>query len=73
MAIAPAGTPADVVTVLNNEIGRIVAEPEIRAQATQLGMLAVAPATSAELAAFVKSEIGRWAGLVERAGIAGSQ
>jgi tripartite-type tricarboxylate transporter receptor subunit TctC len=73
MAIAPAGTPADIVGALNSEIGRVVAEPEIKAQAVQLGMLPVAPATSVELAGFVKSEIGRWAGLVQQAGIAGSQ
>jgi len=73
MAIAPNGTPAEIVSVLNAEIGRIVAEPEIKTQAVQLGMLPVAPATSAELAAFVKSEIGKWANVVQKAGIAGSQ
>src|SRR5262245_21499539 len=73
MAIAPAGTPGDIVAALNGTIGRIVAEPEIKAQAVQLGMLPVDPATSTELGAFVKSEIGKWAGVVEKAGIAGSQ
>src|SRR5262245_1029808 len=73
MAIAPAGTPAEIVGVLNAEIGRVVAEPEIRTQAVQLGMLPVAPATGMELAAFVKSEIGKWAAVVQKAGIAGSQ
>jgi tripartite-type tricarboxylate transporter receptor subunit TctC len=73
MAIAPAATPAEVVALLNREIGRIVAEPEIKAQAVELGMLPVEPASSAELRAFVQAEIGKWAAVVRNAGIAGSQ
>jgi tripartite-type tricarboxylate transporter receptor subunit TctC len=73
MAIAPAATPAEVVATLNREIGRIVAEPEIKAQAVELGMLPVEPASSAELRAFVQAEIGKWATVVRNAGIAASQ
>lgn len=73
MAIAPAATPSDVVTLLNREIGRIATEPEVRAQAVAMGMLPVESASTTELRAFVQSEITRWAGVVHKAGVAGSQ
>ena len=73
MAIAPAATPADVVATLNAEIGRIVAEPEVKAQAVQTGMLPVEPASPQALREFVRSEISKWAALVQKAGIAQSQ
>ena len=73
MAIAPAATPADVVATLNAEIGRIVAEPDVKAQAVQTGMLPVEPASPQALREFVHSEISKWAALVQKAGIAQSQ
>ena len=73
MAIAPAATPADVVATLNAEIGRIVAEPEVKAQAVATGMLPVEPASPQALRDFVRSEISTWAALVQKAGIAQSQ
>ena len=73
MAIAPAATPADVVATLNAEIGRIVAEPEVKAQAVQTGMLPVEPVSPQALREFVRSEISKWAALVQKAGIAQSQ
>ena len=73
MAIAPAATPADVVATLNAEIGRIVAEPEVKAQAVATGMLPVEPASPQALREFVRSEISKWAALVQKAGIAQSQ
>jgi tripartite-type tricarboxylate transporter receptor subunit TctC len=73
MAIAPAATPPDVVATLNAEIGRIVAEPEIKAQAVATGMLPVEPASPQALRDFVRAEIGKWAALVQKAGIAQSQ
>ena len=73
MAIAPAATPPDVVATLNAEIGRIVAEPEIKAQAIATGMLPVEPASAQALRDFVRAEISKWAALVQKAGIAQSQ
>ena len=73
MAIAPAATPPDLVATLNVEIGRIVAEPEIKAQAVATGMLPVEPASPQALRDFVRAEIGKWAALVQKAGIAQTQ
>jgi tripartite-type tricarboxylate transporter receptor subunit TctC len=63
---APAGTPAAVVTKLQEEVRRIVSLPDIR---QRLAALAVEPAgsTSAEFAKVVAADIERWTA-VARAG-----
>jgi tripartite-type tricarboxylate transporter receptor subunit TctC len=73
MAIAPAATPAGVISALNHEITRIVAEPEVVAQAVAIGMLPVEASSPDVLRDFVRSEITKWAAVVEKAGIAQSQ
>jgi tripartite-type tricarboxylate transporter receptor subunit TctC len=66
--MAPAGTPADVVNKLQNEIARIVQLSEIREKLAALGADPVGN-TPAELAAMVKSESARYGALVQKAGI----
>jgi tripartite-type tricarboxylate transporter receptor subunit TctC len=73
MAIAPAATPADVVSKLNGEIATVMNEPAITKQVVDLGMLPVERASSDALRAFVKSEIDTWGAVVRKAGIAASQ
>jgi tripartite-type tricarboxylate transporter receptor subunit TctC len=73
MAIAPAATPAGVISTLNHEITRIVAEPEVVAQAVAIGMLPVEASSPDVLRDFVRSEITKWAAIVQKAGIAQSQ
>ena len=73
MAIAPAATPAGVISTLNHEITRIVAEPEVVAQAVAIGMLPVEASSPDVLRDFVRSEITKWAAVVQKAGIAQSQ
>lgn len=65
---APAGTPSDVMGRLTAVIGQALADPAIRAQLAQLG---VEPAPSTGVAArdFIAGEIGRWQGVVAKAGI----
>lgn len=65
---APAGTPADIVGKLNNEIVRIVRQPDLRERLASEGSVVVAD-TSEEFTAFVKSEIARWGRVVKQAGI----
>ena len=73
MAIAPAATPAAIVSKLNGEIATVMNEPDIAKQVVDLGMLPVEPASSDALRAFVKSEIDTWGAVVRKAGIAASQ
>jgi tripartite-type tricarboxylate transporter receptor subunit TctC len=73
MAIAPAATPAAIVSKLNGEIATMMNEPDITKQVVELGMLPVEHASSDALRAFVKSEIDTWGAVVRKAGIAASQ
>jgi tripartite-type tricarboxylate transporter receptor subunit TctC len=70
--IAPAKTPGDIVAKLNSVLNAIVATPEVRGRIKDLGMNPVGNGSPAELAAFLQSEIARWATIVEAAGIAKS-
>lgn len=65
---APAGTPMPIVNRLATEIGKIIREPEIR---NRLAALGVEPsgAGPAELGAFQKREVAKWAELIKVANI----
>jgi tripartite-type tricarboxylate transporter receptor subunit TctC len=65
---APAGTPKEVVARLNEEIGKIIANPDVKAKIAVTGFDAFTgpPET---LAAFVQSELVNWAKLIKDAGI----
>jgi tripartite-type tricarboxylate transporter receptor subunit TctC len=65
---APAGTPADIIRKLNSELVKAMARPEIRDKMVAMGMT-VQTSTPAELAAFQKTEITKWATMVKQAGI----
>jgi tripartite-type tricarboxylate transporter receptor subunit TctC len=65
--VAPAGTPPAIVTRLNSEIAKIMKRPDVEQKLEALG--ADATATSPrEFAAFIDSEIARWAGVVKVSG-----
>jgi tripartite-type tricarboxylate transporter receptor subunit TctC len=64
---APAGMPQDLVNRLNSEINRALATPEVSARLAQLG-LAWKSNTSGEFAAFLRSEVEKWAKAVKDSG-----
>jgi tripartite-type tricarboxylate transporter receptor subunit TctC len=66
--VAPAGTPKDVVTLLNREIVRAIAQPDTRDKLTALGYDPVG-STPEELAAQIKSDIVTWAKVIRAANI----
>jgi tripartite-type tricarboxylate transporter receptor subunit TctC len=65
---APAGTPKVIVSRLNAEVARIIANPEAKARIAVTGFDAFTgpPET---LAAFVQSELANWGKLIKDAGI----
>lgn len=66
--LAPTGTPKDIVARLHQGIVKAVAMPDVQERLVALGF--EPDATSpAELAALIKSEIPRWAGVIKSAGI----
>jgi tripartite-type tricarboxylate transporter receptor subunit TctC len=62
-----AGTPRPVVSQLNAEIARILRLPDVRAKLLAVGMEPVTNSPD-EFAAFVQSEIAKWARVVKASG-----
>jgi tripartite-type tricarboxylate transporter receptor subunit TctC len=73
MVVAPAGTPNEIVIKLHAELKSISALPNIQQQMLRHGMISVVSPPIEALQPFINSEIVRWAEVVRRAGIAGSQ
>jgi tripartite-type tricarboxylate transporter receptor subunit TctC len=65
---APAGTPAPVIARLNNALRAALATSALRERLDQLGVRAEASSPS-EMHDFVASEIKRWTGVIDQAGI----
>jgi tripartite-type tricarboxylate transporter receptor subunit TctC len=66
---APAGLPADVLQILNREINAALADPDLQSKAKNFGMNARG-STPEEMRARMARDIDRWAGVIEKAGIA---
>ncbi|HKU46457.1 MAG TPA: tripartite tricarboxylate transporter substrate binding protein [Burkholderiales bacterium] len=66
--VAPAGTPAPVVSRLHDVTAKSLAKPEVKARFDALGT-DVAPMNPAELTGFIRSEIDKWAKMAKAAGI----
>ena len=64
----PAGTPTPIVDRLHNEIRKILAEPEMQEKLKGFGM-EPADMTTAQIAAFQKSEVDKWAQVIKAANI----
>lgn len=65
---APMGTPQPVIMRLTEEIGRIVQSQEFRRRAEESGTYATYK-TPSELAAFTRTELARWSGIIHDLGI----
>jgi tripartite-type tricarboxylate transporter receptor subunit TctC len=65
---APAGTPADIINLLNKTIREIVAIPEVKQRYADLGIEAQG-STPEQLKARLAADIAKWAAVIERAGI----
>jgi len=67
-ALAPIGTPPDVVAALNAMFARALREPDVREKITALG-LQVDGADPARFAADIAAELPRWKEVARAAGI----
>ena len=65
---APAATAPDVVKVLNAEINRALAAPDLQEQARRLGLDARGT-TPQEMRDRLSADIAKWRGVIEKAGI----
>lgn len=67
-AVAPAGTPSQIVTRLNQEIRNALSAPEVRERALSAGAEPF-PTTPEEFAAIIREETKKWGEVVKTAGI----
>lgn len=72
MITAPAGTPPEVIALLNREIKAMFSDPAVTQELTRRGVGPKVTGTPDELRVFVERETARWGEIVKRAGIAGS-
>jgi tripartite-type tricarboxylate transporter receptor subunit TctC len=73
MIAAPAATPPHIVNRLHSELKAIAALPEVKQRIDELGLIPVDSRSVDELRTFIKSEIARWAKIVQDAGATASQ
>jgi tripartite-type tricarboxylate transporter receptor subunit TctC len=66
--LAPAGTPAAVVSRLNDALRKSIARPESKKRLEALGAITIG-STSAEFTAFLKKDWERWARVIKAAGV----
>jgi tripartite-type tricarboxylate transporter receptor subunit TctC len=62
--LAPAGTPAEIVSRVQAEVAKIFAMPEVRQKVEELGALP-GGGSPAELDAFARSELRKWAKVIK--------
>jgi putative tricarboxylic transport membrane protein len=65
---APAGTPREVIALLNKEITEVVATEDFRTRITELGGIPES-STPAALAQLLERDIAKWRAVVDEAGI----
>jgi tripartite-type tricarboxylate transporter receptor subunit TctC len=73
MIAVPAGTPDEIINKLHSELKIIAALPEVKSQFDKIGLIPVDSPSPEQLREFVKSEIARWAPIVQQAGVMGMQ
>lgn len=66
--LVPAGTPHEIVALLQQEIAKLLTVPEVRDRMASMGYQPVGN-TSAECAAHIASETTKWAKVIRDAGI----
>ena len=67
--VAPAGTPAPIVSKLNAELKRALANAEFSKSIEAIGMEPAKGGTPQELREWIASELARWTKVVRDAGI----
>jgi len=65
--VAPAGTPSDIVSKLNQEIVRVLGVPEVKEKLSSIGMEPGA-GTPAEFESFIRAETDKWTRVIKASG-----
>jgi tripartite-type tricarboxylate transporter receptor subunit TctC len=67
--VAPAGTPKDIIALLNREIVRVMALPDIRENLAMQGFELVSATTPEAFAARIKADAEQWGSVIRAANI----
>lgn len=67
--LAPAGTPAAVISKLNTALTGILQMPEVREQFLKQGVYAAAPTDPSQAATRLRAEVARWQKVIAEAGV----
>ena len=73
MIVGPANIPKPIVSRLHGEFKAIAALPEIKDHLIRLGTIPAESPSPEEQQRYINAEIRRWAPVVQRAGLAGTQ
>jgi tripartite-type tricarboxylate transporter receptor subunit TctC len=65
--VVPAGTPADIVSKLNQEIVRVLGVPEVKEKLSSIG-LEPGGGSPAEFQAFIRAETEKWTRVIKASG-----
>ena len=65
--VAPAGTPADIVSKLNHEIVRVLGLPEVKEKLSSIG-LEPGGGSPAEFQSFIRAETEKWTRVIKASG-----
>jgi tripartite-type tricarboxylate transporter receptor subunit TctC len=68
--VAPAGTPRPIVDLLAAQIGKLMADAAARDKLKAMALEPLPPSTPDSFAAYIKTEIERWAVIVKNSGAA---
>jgi tripartite-type tricarboxylate transporter receptor subunit TctC len=66
--VAPAGTPRAIVDQLAAQLGKLLADPATREKLAALSLEPLPPSTPDSFAAYIKTEVNRWAVIVKNSG-----
>jgi tripartite-type tricarboxylate transporter receptor subunit TctC len=67
--VAPAGTPKEIIAVLNREIAGIMAQPDIREYLVMLGFEPAAATSQEAFAARVRADTEQWGSVIRAANL----
>jgi tripartite-type tricarboxylate transporter receptor subunit TctC len=65
--LAPAGTPHEVLALLNSHIAKIMQAPDMKQRMTAEGLVAVG-STRERFASHIRMEIAKWAKVIKQSG-----
>jgi len=66
--LAPSGTPKPIIDKLDAALAKVLADPDVQAQLAAQGC-EVMPGTSADFAALIKTDLPKWAAVIQESGV----